>query len=476
MIENNITDELNDYLNDYFKSKFLKKDNKKKKKREKLIEKENKEIKISVINDLHDQIQIYKKLKKNEKEPLNDNFPKTTMKILSKAVIGMCNYLIPQEKSAGIINHFFGVLEIDPELYIYLQNLLYVNSKNKENSEEKNRAIINNSNSIILILSKAAIFLERKMYVNLLQLNKFYNKKLKSNLFKIVLSKHELPINDRIKIWDVLLNINSVRNKFNYLEAKNKVIKLENGEEQSENYDKKAMSIIDLDLVRTPLFRKDNESKLTSSIILKSLRIVIPDFEYFQGMNLILLFFYQLLDRNEEKIFHYFCALKTNTEYNKIFDNELTLLKRFLAIYSKIVETDFPEIYYKLHDRFSDYYCSSWFITLFTCFSDVFKQEGALKYVLLAFETFLIDGWSAIFCSSYTLIMYFKEKILNSDGDKFMEFMIKILDSSIVVKNEDFKEFKELFMKNEEKINKEYLDKFMAIIECEETKPILKNK
>ena len=473
-----IEDNLIHKLNIYIQKEFLNKKNKKNNNNEKIIDIkniENKENKISKLDDIYDEIKKHIKLKKKQKDLIDGFIQGVIVSILSKAVHGMCSYLVPYVKSIDIINHFNKIFDFRIETFSYLQNLLDVKCKYIVKSVENNVTVYNNNVSKLFILSNASKYFERSKYIKLLQLSKYFNKRIKNNLFKNILSNYELPINDRIKIWDVILNINLIKNKYNYSEAKNKLLKALEKNDQLKN--EKTMTIIDMDLARTPLFRDDENLQNKCSLILKSLPFVLPKFEYFQGMNSILLFFYQLLERNEEKTFHYFCALETQTDYRELFNNELSLLKKYFAAHEKLIEIKMPEIYYKLQDRciYTHYYCSSWFITLFTCCSEEFDKETVIKYILLVFESFLMNGWSAIFCSGYTIALYFKEQILNLDGDDLMEFMIHELGNKVIIKNENFEELKELFVKNAEKINKDFIEKLKRIVEYENSSPFLKS-
>ena len=48
---------------------------------------------------------------------------------------------------------------------------------------------------------------------------------------------------------------------------------------------------------------------------------------YYQGMNYIVGFLYQVFDFNEEKTFYYMLAIQKNTKYKDIFKDELYLVR-----------------------------------------------------------------------------------------------------------------------------------------------------
>ena len=163
---------------------------------------------------------------------------------------------------------------------------------------------------------------------------------------------------------------------------------------------------------------------------MKSITTLKDTLDYYQGMNFILLFLYQLLDYNEENTFYFFLALEKNTKYAELFNNDLSILVVYYKVFEKILEINLPEVYYTLLDKqiVTQFYATSWFITLFTSELKNFEKPKVPKFMLLVFESFIFGGWSGVFNAGLALLNYKKDKILNFDGNDLMRFMIADLN------------------------------------------------
>ena len=146
---------------------------------------------------------------------------------------------------------------------------------------------------------------------------------------------------------------------------------------------------------------KTNKAKHQKSLnnILMCLIYLSKGMGYYQGMNYIAGFLYQVFDYDEEKTFYYMLAIHKNTKYSEIFKNELYLMRRFFEVFIKIMKIYIPEIYQhqKNNDLNVNYYMPPWFTTLFMFCASIFDKNDAPKLNLMIFEDFILNGWSAIF-------------------------------------------------------------------------------
>ena len=85
----------------------------------------------------------------------------------------------------------------------------------------------------------------------------------------------------------------------------------------------------------------------------------------------------------------------------------------------------------------------------------------------MVLEDFILDGWSAIFNSGFTLMNYNFDKIMMYEGDKLITFMINDLCELDSIKNENFNIIKKLYEKNSVKINEVLIKKLLAIAKYE---------
>ena len=240
----------------------------------------------------------------------------------------------------------------------------------------------------------------------------------------------------------------------------------------------KNIHTIEVDLLRTLFINSDDSHIEKLGWVLKCLNFVRPDIGYCQGMNLLGLFFYQLLDCDEEETFYYLFGLEDTTRYGKIFINDLHLMNILFAVLDKLINLYKPELHYKFVDNYitTQLYSTSWFITLFTNINCVFEKNNAPKYVLMVLENFLLDGFSAIFTSGYTIIRYYFKKISQLETEPLISFMVTELCEQDIFKNENFSKIKIYYEKNSEKINALLIKKLIDISEYESENTYLKKK
>ena len=468
LIENNIISKLNE-----FTCRLLKV-NIKSIKQIKIQVNENKkkqEKKEDILQNLYNKIYGYKKLNKRQKTQLEEYSKKIILACVSKSISNMCNFLVHESFILDIINYYTEIFVLGIETIKYFQNLLSVKFKNPklklnqtpEEQKEKYGFFLNKIELVILNSSK---FLPKEEFIKIFQLNHNIYLKTRPYLLKFRLTKFDISINERLLIWEIILNIKDIKKKYNYLELKEKI-----EENNTDDKNGKAYALIDLDLKRTPLFREKENHKKIAANILKSANISQSKsgIDYYQGMNFIILFLYQLLEYDEEKTFYFFLALNKNTKYHELFKNELSDLVIYFDVFEKILEINLPEIYYELLDKQinTQFYSTPWFITLFTSEVNEFKKEKVSKFTLMAFESFIFLGWSGIINSGLTLLYYNKDKILNYDGNELMKYMISKINNVNKITDEEFENLHKQFLHNSEKMNENFIKKLIEIIKYE---------
>jgi hypothetical protein len=214
----------------------------------------------------------------------------------------------------------------------------------------------------------------------------------------------------------LILNIEQIRKEYKYAEIREKILKsIENNKFPKSSRTFQNIQTIKLDVNRTFFSNKYDSKKHQECIknVLLSIISTVKDIGYFQGMNYIAAFLYQILDFNEEKTFYYMLAIQKNTKFKNIFENDLYLLQCFFEVFNKIMKIYIPEIYQHQtnNDVNVNYYMPPWFLTLFMFSATVFDKNDAPKFVFLIIEDFFLNGWSAIFNAGYTVIKYHKNEI-----------------------------------------------------------------
>ena len=473
IIQNNLINNINDYVN-----KLINTNNDKKQKKEKQKKDKSKEynlVKIGLVKEIYN----YHKLNEEQMKILEQYAYEKICIILSKSIPGMCSFLVPESISVEIINHYSTLFNFNQKTKSYFLNILA--TKNIKNYLYDKSSLENSSNTEnyynkIFIISSALKYLEHKDFINLIHLNKTMFPQIKKNIFKFLLSNEKLSIEKRIELWRIILNIKEKKNLIKYTEIKNIMKdKLEHNLIQQDSEEGKNVYTIQVDLLRTPFINKDKTHLEKVGWILKCLNLLRPDIGYFQGMNFLVLFFYQLLDYDEEETFYFLFAIEDETKYRDIYIDDLKKLNLFYGVLDNIINLYKPELYYKFIDCYitTNFYSTTWFVTLFTNINCVFDKQNAPKYILMVLENYFLDGFSAIFTSGFTIIRYHIKEIMKYETDNLISFLISDMCNQEIFKNENFEKIKKYYEINSKYINDVLIKKLLEILVYEKDNPYL---
>ncbi len=125
-------------------------------------------------------------------------------------------------------------------------------------------------------------------------------------------------------------------------------------------------------------------------------------------MNYIAAFLYQI-STNEEEAFELMLALFRNTEFSQIFENELSKLNKYFYVFERLIFLYLPELYltFKTNSITVNYFCSSWFITLFTNSLHFNSDYENPKIILNIWDDFLMVIINVIFNYNEILFIFF---------------------------------------------------------------------
>ena len=427
---------------------------------------------------ISDKITKYKKLNAEQKVKLDKFARGNIVNVLTKVIEGMCSFYVKKNIILDVINDFgkiFGFIQEDNNYYYLLSeaylNRNYIYNLKKLSLKEKDEEKI----SKICIISNAAKFLPKDNFMNLLHLEKCMTEPIKKNIFKNYLSR-DISIDERTRIWGLMLGVREIRKEYNYHEILDGILKsIENNEIKKDSDDAKNIEMITLDVNRT-FFKDRSKAKEQQKVLKNILMTLVHLFKkvgYFQGMNYIAAFFYQIFDFDEEKTFYYMLALQKNTNFKDIFENELSLLQTFFEVFKKILKVYIPEMYQhqKNNEISENYYMPPWFLTLFMFTATIFEKKDAPKFIFLIIEDFFLNGWSAIFNAGYTVIKYHKNEIIKLKLDKLLNYMVNNFGKEDA-KNENFENVKKEYIKNSYQINEELISKLLKIASYEKKKNI----
>ena len=474
IIENNLINKINDYVEKLINSTI--KSDKKQKKEKKEKNKENNLIKIGLAKEIYN----YQKLNEEQMKKLDHYAFENICIILSRSIPGMHSFLVPESITIEIINHYAKLFNFNKKTKSYFLNILATrNIKNYlyDKSSIENSSSEENFYDELFIISTALKYLGQKDFINLLHLNKAMFPHIRKSIFKFLLSNEKLSIDNRIKLWRIILKIKEKKNLINYTEIKSIMKeKLEKNLVIQDSDEGKNVYTIQVDLLRTPVINTNQTHIEKVGWILKCLNLLRPDIGYFQGMNFLALFFYQLLDFNEEETFYFLFAIEEETKYRDIYIDDLKMFNLFYDVLDQIINLYKPELYYKFVDSYitTNLYSTSWFVTLFTNINNVFEKKNAPKFVLMVLENYFLDGFSAIFASGYTVIRYHLKEIMELGNDSLITFMISDMCNQDIFKNENFNKIKKYYEINSKNINELLIKKLVEILSYEKENPYLR--
>ena len=290
------------------------------------------------------------------------------------------------------------------------------------------------------IIFQSSLYLSKSDLFSILCLSKESYQKLNKKVIGKLLG--EVEFNDmktRIVLWKVLLNTNRLKEEICYKSCLEDFFKFPNKSDSSIN------DIINLDVART-YFEYDAENTRRSICnILKTLAMIKPEINYCQGMNYIASFIFNNT-KDEIETFYLMLGLFSNTEYKIMFLNDLSRLKQFFYIFDRLLTLNLPEInnYLKTNTIMCNYFCSPWFITLFTN-SYHFKSSQELpKIIIKIWDDFILNGWEALVRAGIVLLKLQEEILLKMKYEELLHYLINDLIKRSFYDNENYDKFMSL--------------------------------
>ena len=408
---------------------------------------------------LNKRIMNYRKLNKSQKKEVIVYAKKQISFILSKTIGQMCDFQVHENIISEIIRNFDDIFKFEHSMKYYFKMKMIVIKNMKLKNQKKyfsnKEQILNNK---LILISNTSKFFASQKYLTFLKLNKELYPKLRKKIFLNLFSDFNLQASSHVKLWQQILEIKKIKEKYNYQKIK---------KEQNNKKDVKNIVVIEKDVKRTTSIKDNKEHFEKIKNILICFAGTFPDIGYCQGMNCLVAFLYQLLNLNEELTFYFLCGLLLNTKYNQIFKDDFQTLTLFFKIFEKILEINRPEIYYKFIDNniVTSSYISPLFITLFTDHAPSFDKDSPPKFIFFILEKFILEGWSALFNCGFTLLEFTYDKIMLLEKDSLTSFVINI--SSVITKDENFEETKNIFNKNSYFIDEFFVEKLIEITKME---------
>lgn len=162
-------------------------------------------------------------------------------------------------------------------------------------------------------------------------------------------------------------------------------------------------------------------------------------------MNYIASFIFHVTN-NEEESFYILLGLFTHTEYKLMFLNELFRLKQFFYIFDRLLILNIPELYnyFKINNILCSFFCSPWFITMFTNSYQFDTNECPPKIIIKIWDDFILNGWEALLRAALILLKIKEEELLLMKHEELLHYIINNLIKECFYDNKNY----EMFMVN----------------------------
>ena len=459
IISSRLINKINSYIDDNYNEKNEDKDSDKK-----LKEKEKEKIKSFLI-----KLKIEKDLSKNFKKlnykqikDLRPFIKESAIVIISKLIPFMFKFYISDFKIVEIINNFKNVLNIDDSYIIYLQNIILLEKfilkqitlNTSEDIYKKELLIISASKYIPKEEYKNIILLQKKLYPNLIK-----------GMFEYIFQNNELDKEGHIKYLGEYLKIKKIKDSFKYDVIKQKINNSFFEQNKNDQQIKKQKELIQHDLNRTLFLKENPEHRDSIESILFCFYFTFNKVKYYQGINTVISFLYQLLGYDEEKTYNYFYCLQFNTDYHRIFEDNFFFLNLLFSVFEKIIKSQLPEISCMLKNINVDidYFCSSWFITLFSGSFHIIDKDNPPKLQIYFLEKFCLYSWSSIINLGLVVLEFCYDKIITLEKDDLIKYIMNIIKEEKIFDNKNFEKCKGIYEKNEKIIDNTFVNKLLEI-------------
>lgn len=345
------------------------------------------------------------------------------------------NYAQKYTIDQNVLDYFKIVIKNDNYYKNEIFHKLQMNCKPKkiyETSEEK----------ALKCIKFSLKFLGKDEYSNLLCLNKKYRKHILKSLFKNVLLNQEpnkeLDIKKHIDIWKILLDYNQIKKDHDYSKVKELVQKSEK--------DIPCNDVIKLDAKRT-LYNQNEEVEKKMINILLGISKEFPNVTYYQGMNQVASFLLSINKDNEEEAFYLFACLVKNTDYTKIFNNNLDSINDMFYQLDRIICLYLPEMYLYLKNNgiYSGYYVTAWLITLLTNAFNFTEEKNNSNIIMYIWDQFILRGWKSIDKLILVILHYNEKYIFENYSEGLLAFLTTNILCTQTFNKDNLEELKGLF-------------------------------
>ena len=318
------------------------------------------------------------------------------------------------------------------------EKILLIKNRKDDIIQQKYNCNYTSNEAKYLIIKYVSKFLTPKENINLLHLNKnlLLNPIIYKNILRPKKNKKEISIPNRLQIWKACLKYKTYSTVFNYTQLISEINKKEAIESN-----KNIMEQIMKDLKRTHCKNKESLGPIFN--ILRCLAYSNDNVNYYQGLNLICLFLYELTF-NEEETFTLINNLHCFTPFGDVIENKFQKIDLYCDIIEKLIYLFLPRIFslFKQNQIRVIYFINSY---LFTLFTNVYSSlpENNMKFMFYVWDNFLTKGWNSIFEIILTIFKCLEKHLLTLNNEDVLGFLGNNMWKNEIFYDANFEQFLE---------------------------------
>ena len=318
------------------------------------------------------------------------------------------------------------------------EKILLIKNRKDDIIKQKYNCNYTSNEAKYLIIKYVSKFLTPKENINLLHLNKnlLLNPIIYKNILRPKKNKKEISIPNRLQIWKACLKYKTYSTVFNYTQLISEINKKEAIESN-----KNIMEQIMKDLKRTHCKNKESLGPIFN--ILRCLAYSNDNVNYYQGLNLICLFLYELTF-NEEETFTLINNLHCFTPFGDVIENKFQKIDLYCDIIEKLIYLFLPRIFslFKQNQIRVIYFINSF---LFTLFTNVYSSlpENNMKFMFYVWDNFLTKGWNSIFEIILTIFKCLEKHLLSLNNEDVLGFLGNNMWKNEIFYDANFEQFLE---------------------------------
>ena len=318
------------------------------------------------------------------------------------------------------------------------EKILLIKNRKDDIIQQKYNCNYTSNEAKYLIIKYVSKFLTPKENINLLHLNKnlLLNPIIYKNILRPKKNKKEISIPNRLQIWKACLKYKTYSTVFNYSQLISEINKKEAIESN-----KNIMEQIMKDLKRTHCKNKESLGPIFN--ILRCLAYSNDNVNYYQGLNLICLFLYELTF-NEEETFTLINNLHCFTPFGDVIENKFQKIDLYCDIIEKLIYLFLPRIFslFKQNQIRVIYFINSY---LFTLFTNVYSSlpENNMKFMFYVWDNFLTKGWNSIFEIILTIFKCLEKHLLSLNNEDVLGFLGNNMWKNEIFYDANFEQFLE---------------------------------